>query len=68
MSKLIQMRSRIQTIETIRKVTDAMRIISMSSHSRLKTKQEPLSAYMNALATLLAKVQGATPRAESERR
>ena len=43
MSKLIQMRNRIQTIETIKKVTDVMRIISMSAHSRLKTKQEPLS-------------------------
>jgi len=61
MSKLIQMRNRIQTIETIRKVTDVMRIISMSAHSRLKVKQEPLSEYLNALKNLLAKVQRATP-------
>jgi len=61
MSKLIQMRNRIQTIETIRKVTDVMRIISMSAHSRLKVKQEPLNAYMHALKNLLAKVQYATP-------
>jgi len=61
MSKLIQMRNRIQTIETIRKVTDVMRIISMSAHSRLKTKQEPLNTYLNALKNLLAKVQRATP-------
>lgn len=61
MSKLIQMRNRIQTIETIKKVTDVMRIISMSAHSRLKTKQEPLSEHLNALKTLLAKVQHATP-------
>jgi len=61
MSKLIQMRNRIHTIETIRKITDVMRIISMSAHSRLKTKQEPLSEYLHALKTLLAKVQRATP-------
>jgi F-type H+-transporting ATPase subunit gamma len=54
------MRNRIQTIETIRKVTDVMRIISMSAHSRLKIKQEPLNHYINALKTLLAKVQQAT--------
>lgn len=67
MSKLIQMRNRIQTIETIRKVTDVMRIISMSAHSRLKTKQEPLSDYLNALKKLLAKVQQATPSWSHER-
>jgi F-type H+-transporting ATPase subunit gamma len=67
MSKLIQMRGRIQTIETIRKVTDAMRIISMSAHSRLKTKQEPLGVYLNALSILLAKVQQATPSWSNER-
>jgi F-type H+-transporting ATPase subunit gamma len=61
MSKLIQMRNRIQTIETIRKITDVMRIISMSAHSRLKVKQEPLSNYLHALKNLLAKVQQATP-------
>lgn len=61
MSKLIQMRNRINTIETIRKVTDVMRIISMSAHSRLKTRQEPLGEYLNTLKMLLAKVQQATP-------
>ncbi len=67
MSKLIQMRNRIQTIETIRKVTDVMRIISMSAHSRLKVKQEPLSEYLNTLKNLLAKVQRATPTWKHER-
>ena len=67
MSKLIQMRNRIQTIETIKKVTDVMRIISMSAHSRLKTKQEPLSQYLDTLKNLLAKVQQATPSWTHER-
>lgn len=61
------MRNRIQTIETIKKVTDVMRIISMSAHSRLKTKQEPLSEYLDTLKTLLAKVQQATPSWTHER-
>ncbi len=61
------MRNRIQTIETIKKVTDVMRIISMSAHSRLKTKQEPLSKYLNELKMLFAKVQQATPSWSDER-
>lgn len=67
MSKLIQMRNRIQTIETIKKVTDVMRIISMSAHSRLKIKQEPLSEYLDTLKRLLAKIQHATPSWSHER-
>src|SRR5258708_37859253 len=67
MSKLIQMRNRIKTIETIKKITDVMRIISMSAHSRLKIKQEPLSEYLNTLKKLLAKVQQATPSWTHER-
>lgn len=61
MSKLIQMRSRIKTIETIKKVTHAMRLISMSSHSRLKTKESTLNDYLQSLSSLFAKVQHATP-------
>jgi F-type H+-transporting ATPase subunit gamma len=67
MSKLIQMRNRIKTITTIRKITDVMRIISMSAHSRLKTKQEPLSNYLNELKSLFTKVQLATPSWTNER-
>jgi F-type H+-transporting ATPase subunit gamma len=67
MSKLIQMRNRIKTIETIRKITDVMRIISMSAHSRLKTRQEPLSDYLTELKSLFAKVQLATPSWTNER-
>ncbi len=52
MSQLIQMRQRIKAIETIKKITHAMRLIAMSSHSRLKQQQEQLNTYqqeMNAL-------------------
>lgn len=67
MSKLIQMRSRIQTIETIKKVTHAMRLISMSSHSRLNAQQDPIDDYINALSSLFAKIQHATPLWSHER-
>ena len=45
MSQLIQMRHRIKAIETIRKITHAMRLISMSMHSRLKAKEEGMKLY-----------------------
>ncbi|MCX5925363.1 MAG: F0F1 ATP synthase subunit gamma [Candidatus Dependentiae bacterium] len=55
MSKLIQMRRRIKAIETIKKVTHAMRLISMSAHSRLKSKQHALAEYVTAIETLFQK-------------
>ena len=61
MSKLIQMRRRIKAIETIKKITHAMRLISMSLHSRLKHKQAALLEYRNTISTLLAKVQQTVP-------
>lgn len=57
MSKLIQMRQRIKAIETIKKITHAMRLISMSLHSRLKHKQASLNEYRNTISNILAKVQ-----------
>jgi len=54
MSKLIQMRRRIKAIETLKKVTHAMRLISMSSHSRLKSKQQFLSHYVSTVERLFA--------------
>lgn len=61
MSKLIQLRQRIKAIETIKKITHAMRLIAMSSHSRLKHKQEPLSAYTQELNELFAKLIAYAP-------
>jgi F-type H+-transporting ATPase subunit gamma len=61
MSKLIQMRQRIKAIETIKKITHAMRLISMSLHSRLKHKQSALSEYRDTISLLLAKVQQTVP-------
>lgn len=61
MAKLIQIRQRIKAIETIKKVTHAMRLISMSSHSRLRGKQEPLRNYRAGINALFAKLQPFAP-------
>lgn len=61
MSKLIQIRQRIKAIETIKKVTHAMRLISMSTHSRLRGKQDPLGIYRASINQLFAKLQPLVP-------
>lgn len=61
MVQLVQLRNRIKAIETIKKITHAMRLISMSTHSRLKHKEEPLRVYSKAINDLFDKVQRITP-------
>ena len=57
MSHVIELRKRIKAIETIRKITHAMRLISMSAHTRLKARQEPLNAYIDATRSLLERIK-----------
>lgn len=57
MAQMIQIRQRIKAIETIKKITHAMRLISMSSHTKLKGLQEPLFAYKNQLSHLFATIK-----------
>ncbi len=45
MSHLIQLRQRIKVIETLSKTTNAMRLISMSTHTRLRNKKSFLTDY-----------------------
>lgn len=61
MSQLTQMRQRIKAIQTIKKITHAMRLISMSTHSRMKHMQEPLELYQKGIATLLKQAHKAYP-------
>ncbi len=61
MAQLIQLRQRIKAIETIKKITHAMRLISMSNHSRLKSKQEPLQFYTDALRNLFYTIKAQNP-------
>ncbi|HEB41758.1 MAG TPA: hypothetical protein ENI08_01930, partial [Candidatus Dependentiae bacterium] len=62
MAQLIQMRQRIKAIETIKKMTHAMRLISMSTHARLKNMQVPLQDYMEATTTIFNKIKSRTPQ------
>lgn len=61
MSQLIQLRQRIKAINTIKKITHTMRLIAMSSHSRLRGKEEFLKEYLNANKALFEKVKQYTP-------
>lgn len=49
MAQLIHMRQRIKAVETIKKITHAMRLISMSTHSRLRAKKEQFQLYKESL-------------------
>lgn len=61
MSLLIQLRYRLKAIDTIKKITHAMRLISMSARSRLKSKEEPLRTYIKTSHELLARLQSYAP-------
>jgi len=65
MAQLIQMRQRIKAIETIKKVTHAMRLISMSLHSRLRVKTPLLKNYNNEISNIFAKLRSIAPEWKS---
>ena len=57
MSQLTTMRQRIKAVETIKKITHAMRLISMSTHSRLKNQKKYLEGYRNAFQEVWSRVE-----------
>ncbi len=59
MSLLIKLRHRIRAIETTKKVTHAMRLISMSSHTQLKGRHDALMLYKGSVHDLFKKVMAA---------
>lgn len=61
MSQLISMSQRIQTVETMRKVTHAMRLVSMSAHTRLASRQNTLEHYKQEITTLLSQIKAQIP-------
>ncbi|KKP35820.1 MAG: ATP synthase gamma chain [candidate division TM6 bacterium GW2011_GWF2_32_72] len=61
MAQLIQMRQRIKAVQTIKKVTHAMRLISMSSHAKLRNKRTFIEKYKEELTLLLSKIKTETP-------
>lgn len=61
MAQLIAMRQRIKAIETIKKITHAMRLISMSTHTQLKNKQEALQTYSKSIKDITTLVKQQVP-------
>ncbi|NBV40226.1 hypothetical protein EBR77_00085 [bacterium] len=66
MSQLIQIKQRIKSIAIIKKITHAMRLISMSSHSRIKKQLESLQNYKKHIIPLLCALNEEKESAESE--
>jgi len=61
MSVLMIMRQRMKAVETIKKITHAMRLISMSSHTRLRNKKTALTDYVHALTSLFSHIYAHDP-------
>ena len=61
MSQLMQMRQRMKAVETIKKITHAMRLISMSTHSRMKHQEAPLKTYQETINSLFSKALAMHP-------
>lgn len=61
MAQLIHLKQRIKAIETIKKITHAMRLISISTHARLKNKEKALEDYNDTLFTLFNTLKSMVP-------
>lgn len=53
MSQLIQIKNRIKAVAAIKKITQTMRLISMSSHSKLKKQSDAMQQLKDELRPLL---------------
>src|SRR5580700_7718087 len=62
MAQLIQMRQRIKSVETIKQITHAMRLVSMSAHARLNKEQRAFQVYHNHIAQLFATLRISQPQ------
>lgn len=67
MSQLIQMRRRIKAIETIKKITSAMRLISRSFHMRMNKEQDMLQEYRDTLCTIFTQLRSTAPEWQPEK-
>lgn len=66
MAQLVQLKNRIRAVETIKKITHAMRLIAMSTNARLKHRQLMLIEYRTELSRLLAALLATYPVSESQ--
>jgi F-type H+-transporting ATPase subunit gamma len=60
MSQLIHLKQRIKAIGAIRKIAQTMRLISMSSHSKLKKQSESVQKFQNEIRPLLCALTSET--------
>ena len=67
MSQLIQMRRRIKAIETIKKITSAMRLISRSFHTRMNKQEHAMSEYRDTLCSLFTQLRTIAPEWKPKR-
>jgi F-type H+-transporting ATPase subunit gamma len=56
MAELIHMRQRIKTVETIKKITHAMRLVSMSAHAKLGKQFAAIKTYHASISAILNQV------------
>lgn len=61
MSELIQIRRRIQAVQTSKKIAQAMQLIARSTHTRLKNQRGTLDEYATGLRSLLQSLEQETP-------
>lgn len=61
MSQLIRMRQRIKAIRTIKKITHALRLISMSGHLRLRSKKNGIEEYRQQIASIFLPLYAKQP-------
>lgn len=57
MSNLMQLKHRIKSIETTKKVTHAMRLIAISFYGQIQKRNTPLIAYKESILNLLTTLQ-----------
>lgn len=67
MEQLITMHRRIKAVETIKKITHAMRLISMSTHSKLKNKIESLKKYKQLFEKLYIRIYSSLKLVEKDK-
>lgn len=66
MPQLIQMTQRIGAVGTIKKITHAMRLVAMSSHTRLSTKEPLLANYKNEIKALFGALIAESPGVQQQ--
>lgn len=66
MSQLIQLKQRIKAIASIKKIAQTMRLISMSSHSKLKKQSEAMQRFRSEIKPILCALTTDNPEIFAE--